>query len=418
MIRSMSCALVLLTAGFVPAAEQELHVVVCGAPSFDLITRSSAGAVVRVDRPDKEVVLLVSGQQAIEWEITATPKTKLTKVIFGGYVRQSWKVPPGVETDELSFESVKQRLLPLSIEAPQSIDAPAFRSFTRSLRNYTGLEIASFQSASRFDHRKPFVVDAVQKDERLNSDFPKVTPAAQVPKFKFEATRVVYGKEPRDVRRTFGEFTQAGPAADGFVPMPNGIGRLTFDTNAKTYYGTEGTSLSVVDLKLGTSKKMDPPANNPVGFGSLTYDAKRDRVIATNGYSVHEYDVKNGGKWKHLANGDGMSSYAAFAWHAKSDTLFAFGVERDKAREALIPTFYELNPDGTLALKNALGSPLFPSILGEYGWGDAQLIDLGRDLALLVHREDRGGRGAPVRHEAFLYVINPKSGKVQLAWKE
>jgi hypothetical protein len=90
-----------------------------------------------------------------------------------------------------------------------------------------------------------------------------------------------------------------------------------------------------------------------------------------------------------------------------------------KGDTALVPTLYELNPNGAVALKNPLGSPLFPSILGAYRRGDAQLIDLGRDLALLVHCDNRDlATGERTKTEAFLYVIDPKSGKVKLAWKE
>src|SRR5688572_27676459 len=107
MARYLFGAFVLLAAGFATAADPELHVVALFEGSFDAKTRSSAGAKVTVDRPDKDVVLVVSGSNAIEWEITATPKTKLTKVIFGGSKRQSWKLPPGIEAEEMSIECQK-----------------------------------------------------------------------------------------------------------------------------------------------------------------------------------------------------------------------------------------------------------------------------------------------------------------------
>ena len=50
--------------------------------------------------------------------------------------------------------------------------------------------------------------------------------------------------------------------------------------------------------------------------------------------------------------------------------------------------------------------------------GDAQLIDLGTELALLVQNEYGDGNSRIAKCEAFLYVIDPKTGKVKLAWKE
>jgi hypothetical protein len=416
--RCLFGSFVLLATGFAAAAEPELHVVALSEPSFDAKTRSPFGARVSVDRPGEEVVLLVCGASRIEWEITATPKTKVTKVLFVGRERQGGTLRVGVDTVEVLPADPKQRVVTPLYATDYHMNTARFRQFVEDCKKHTGLEIASFQAARRFDHSKPFVVDAVQTDERLSSDFPKVAPAEQVAKFQAEATRVGYGQEYRNGRRTYGTFTQAGPTAGGFVQLPDGIRRLVFDTKAKRHYGTDGRNLYGVDLKLGTAKKIDRPTEKAPGFGVLAYDAKRERVVVNAGTAIFEYATAGGGKWKQLAGRNQTGSYAALAWHAKSDTLFAFGVERHKDQdEALVPTLYELNADGTLALANPLGPPLCPSILGGYGT-DVQLLDLGRDLGLLVQRDQRDGNGRHLRSEAFLYVINPKSGKVQLAWKQ
>src|SRR5687767_14329041 len=139
-------AFVLLAAGFAPAAEKELHVVALyEGHRVNRDGRAPDVAAVTVDRPGKEVVLVVGAHTAVEWDITATPKTKLAKVIFGGSRRQSWKQLSGVVTEEMSAECEKQRILPISLNPSYRVDTTRFRIFVRASKQYTGLEIASFQ---------------------------------------------------------------------------------------------------------------------------------------------------------------------------------------------------------------------------------------------------------------------------------
>ncbi len=423
MIRRTASAVVVVLAGayIAPAAEKELHVVALyeghGAPR----DHSQPGAAsVTVDRPGKEVVLVVSASEAIEWEVTATPKTKLTKVILGGSKRQFAKVPPGAEIEELSRESVKQRLLPISICGYYDIDAPRFRPFVRTLCDHTKLGIASFQGTYRFDPKKPIVVDSVQKDDRLSVDFPQLTPAAQIPKLKFNATRTVFLSDERGDSSGFGEWTQAGPNADGFTQLPKGIRQVTHAAAAKKDYGIDDQELYELNVKLGTRSKITKPEKNFSWPCALTHDAKRDRLVVVCRGGLFEYEPKDEGKWNQLTN-KAFPPYVALAWQSKTDTLFAFGVDRDlRNSERPIPTLFELNAQGAEFNKTAIGSPLFSGILGEYGMGGRpELIDLGAELALLVHNENRdSGTGKRGKPEAFLYVIDPKTGKAKLAWKE
>jgi hypothetical protein len=142
-------------------------------------------------------------------------------------------------------------------------------------------------------------------------------------------------------------------------------------------------------------------------------------VLVAARAGVIEYSAQNGGKWAALPGDD--KPYAAIAWQAKTDTLYAFNIQRDpKDIERYAPTLYELKPDGRIANQTPLGSPVFPGIINSYRPADAavELIDLGDELALLVHTDDRpisSQRGNP---ETFLFVIDPKTGKAKLAWKE
>lgn len=419
MCRYLLGACVLFAAGFASAADPELHVVATHVGHQTVRNQQPGTAAVTVDRPGKDVVLVVHAYNPTDWEVRATAKTTLTRVIAVGYHRQQVAAPKGVPVEEQTYDGKRDGVSQTMIHGSYDMDSPRFRPFVRKLFDHTKLEITSFQGLYQFDPKKPFVVDAVLKDERLSSDFPKLPPAAQISKVKFEATRIVFGNQRLGESRGFGEFTQTGPTADGFVQLPKGVSQVTYDTKAKQYYGLKSHALHTVDLKRDTTTKIDPPDN----FNwptALTYDAKRERVLTTSRRGLFEYVTKNGGAWKQLA-AEGLGSYAAVAWQSKTDTLFAFSAPRDpKNSGRLVPTLYELKADGTVANTTALGSPVFPGILGEYGMhGIAELIDLGTELALLVHSDNRdsgtGNRGKP---EAFLYVIDPATGKVKLAWKE
>jgi hypothetical protein len=419
MARSLLSAFVLLATGFAAAAEPELHVVAVYDGHDAPRDRSQPGkAAVTVNRPGKEVVLVVSAYEPVTWEVTATPKTKLTKVILGGYKRQNWKVPFGVVPDEMSVENQRNRILPLSLYADYKIDSPRFRLFIRACHEYTGLEIASFQGAYRADPKMPFAVDAVQKDERLSSDFPILTPASELPKFNFRATSLVARERGGLGDPAFGDFTEAGPKAGSFTPLSAKLFQVAYDPNAKRYYGITGHELHSVNVKDGTSALVVPAVGvRPNWLRSLTFDAKRDRVLITGRNAFYEYTPKNGNWQVLIANSKG--SFSAIAWQKSTDTLFAVGKNERELKDREAPVLYELNADATVAKKTVLGSPMFPAVMDGGADDRAELIDLGGNLAAIIYREARdSGSGRRGKPETFLYVIDPKSGKVQLAWKE
>lgn len=410
---------VLLTIGGAGAAEKELHVVALyeghGAPR----DHSTPGtAAVTVDRPGKEVVLVVCANESVDWEVRATPKTKLVTILAVGSRRQVVIAPQGVRVEELTYDGKKAGESKTYIRGTYQLDTADFRPFVRKLFDRTEQEIASFQGAYRFDPKKPFVVDAVQNEERLASDFPKLPPAAQIPKLKVDATRLVFA-DRASPKTGYGEFTQTGPTADKFLVLPKGMRQVAFDKVAQ-HYGIDNHDLFTVDMKRGTSAKIVPPAGGVFSWPrSLTCDAKRGRVLVSANAGLFEYDTAGEGKWTQLTKD--RVRWGALAWQQKTDTLFAFREERDAKRsEVFIPTLYELKPDGTVANKTTLGGPVFPGLVSEHGIdGSAELIDLGAELALLVHSENRdSGTGERGKPETFLYVIDPKTGKTKLAWKE
>ena len=415
----MSGVTVLLASGFASAAEPELHVVCINAGHDQLRDRTKPGtAAVNVDRPGKEVVLVVGAGNAVEWTVTATPKTKLLKVVAVGAGRPIVHMPNGVALEEQTSEGKKAGVSQYALRGEFDINSERFRPFVRAIKEYAKLPIASFHGAQLSDPKKPFVVNAVQNDERLSADFPTVTPVAQLPKFSFKAVRLV-ATERLFSTHTFGEFTEAGPKKGTFVKLPKDIMQLTYDASGKRYFGIARHELHLVNIKDGKSTKIVPPMGVKFSWPrALTYDTKRERVLVT-GRALYEYVPKGKTNWSVLVSG-WEGNYAGLVWQKSTDTLYAVR-EEPVGNGGLVPTLYELNVGGAVVKKTALGSPMFPGVFGGTDWirTRVQLIDLGIDLAVLIQHQRRDEDSSkPGKLETFLYVIDTKTGKAKLAWKE
>jgi hypothetical protein len=204
-------------------------------------------------------------------------------------------------------------------------------------------------------------------------------------------------------------------------PLPKGILQATLDTRSKLYYGISSHDLHALNLREGESVQI--PARlekQPNWLRALTYDAKRSRLVITGRNALYEYSTKDD-KWAVLVDSNN-GSYSALAWQARTDVLFAIGNNertRDRAENREAPVLYELAATGGVLRKTLLELPMFIGVMQGGADDRAELIDLGGDLAALIYRENRdSGSGRRGKPEAFLYVIDPKTGKTKLAWKE
>jgi hypothetical protein len=229
-----------------PAAQTELHVVSIyeGQTKTNGVLHGGKAAV-HVDRPGKDVTLVLSSCDTVTWEVTASPKTKLAKVIVGGYHRQAAGVPAGVPVEEAFREGREKKD---SILFPHKLEYANFRLAVEELHKLTKQEISSFQGGYRASLEQPLLVDAVQVEPRLASDYPKVSPPAELPRVKFTAlhfTQAMRGQWLGSV----GEFTLAGPDKATLKPLPKGIIALAHDPVGKKHYGITNHEVHEVDLE-------------------------------------------------------------------------------------------------------------------------------------------------------------------------
>ena len=410
----------LLVAAPVPVLSEpneELHVVALyegNTKTGDML--HGGKATVKVDRPGKSVTLLVSSYDSVTWDVTVTPMTKLVKVIVGGYHEQAANAPAGTEVIKAFLEGREKQDF---IRFNYTMESGEFRRSVQEQFKMTGREIASFQGQYRFDPKKPIVVDSVQKDARLSSDFPKVEPAANLPKFKFQAVRST--PDRFGATFTFGDFSAAGPDTDSLLPLPKGIGRIARDPMGKKYYGIDAHDIYEVDLEKGKSAKMNPGLGVPrmSWMGGIAFDTKRERlVVATysGGGILYTYTPKTG-VWAAPAELKGAVS-AGLVYHPADDTLYGLQFDGGEGGKNMLS---RINAQGAIVKKVELAGPMFPGVLSRGPDSHVQMISVGDHIAILVQSpgvRDGNGQRRPGTAESFLFLLDPKTDQVKLAWKE
>ncbi|MBA4064190.1 MAG: hypothetical protein C0501_10840 [Isosphaera sp.] len=123
----------------------------------------SVKAQVAVNRPGKDVTLVLSAYEPVTWQVIVGPNTRLTKVVLCGYHTQAAEVPKGIEVAELFHEGRGNRPY---VSVPHSPDANGFGQAVRAVRTATGLGVASYQGTYSYDPTKPVFVDAARPDDR------------------------------------------------------------------------------------------------------------------------------------------------------------------------------------------------------------------------------------------------------------
>lgn len=215
--------------------------------------------------------------------------------------------------------------------------------------------------------------------------------------------------------RSFGEFTLAGPKADTFKPLPDGVARMTYDPTDKKYYGIADHGLAVVDPEKKEKKKyekLDPGLDVPkISWPSgVTFDTKRNRVLLITsggpGY-LYSYTPKTG-KWEALAE----RPPAVITYHPKNDMLYGLKGNDDRILQ-------HIDNKGEVTSTVKLDGEFVPGLLGlGPGVTGVQLIPADDKLILLVAPTDRFGGEGMASKWSYMYLIDPKTGKAQLVWKE
>jgi hypothetical protein len=368
-------------------------------------------AQIQISRPGKKVTLVLVAYKPMTWEVGVSKGTTIEKVILGGYNKAAVKgLPEKVEVVE-AFRGSKDAKLPFYT---YKIDEPGFRAIVEALDGMTGQKLASFTGMYRAEAESVIAVEDVSDDERFSVDYPQPVPAAKLPKLTFRAHREIPGKYPHEVTRSFGEFTLAGAKADTLVPLPDRASRITHDPVGKKYYGIANHKLAVIDmatkkvkeLALGDVPEISWPAD-------VTFDAKRERVLLTTsggGGYLYAYYPKTE-KWEVLAEKPANT----IVYHPKDEVVY--GLKGDL--RGGVPELQEINAKGAVVTSVPLDGPFLPGMfaLGP-GTGSVQLAAADDKLVMLINPTGLRGSEVPLPKWSYMYLIDQKTGKAQLAWKE
>jgi len=369
-------------------------------------------ARVEVRRPDKHVTLVLVSYTPVTWEISLDPKTRIEKVILGGGGKSVVKgLPEKTEVVE-AFRGSKDPKL--AVYAYKS-DAPGFRAIVEAIDAMTKQKVANFTGIYRPDSENPLVVEDVSSDEQFSIDYPKPADPSKLPKLTFQAHREIGGKYPHEVVRSFGEFTLTGVKADTLQPLPDHVSRIVYDPVGKKHYGIYRHKLAEIDMKTKKVKELDVGLQVPeISWpADVTFDTKRERVLLTSsggGGLLYAYSPKKD-EWEVLAE----KPANAIVYHPKDEIVY--GLKGDFGGK--MPVFQHINAKGAVVDSMTLEGPFLPGIFGlGPGTGSVQLVAAGDKLVMLINPVGlRGGEGPPPKW-SYIYLLDQKTGKAQLVWKE
>ena len=369
-------------------------------------------ATVTVNRPGPQITLALTAYDSVSWEIKLGPGTKLERVILGGYHPQ--RVVGVAETVEV-VNAFRTESTP-KLGYCYKLDSANFRWIVMQLAELSDVPISSFHGAYAYRHEAPIVIDKVQDDPRLSSKYPQPTPLAELPDVGFRALHMVGGAPPfRQVSVSVGDFTLSGPKLDTLKALPRGVTSFAYDPTAKKHYGIAGHNVVEVDLATNTTTKMDlgfdvPRLSWPA---AVTFDVKRGRLLLTaHRGMLYAYDVA-ASKWSVLS--DEGRSFPAIAYLSKTDSLYALHSPHDENGSR--PVLCQLNANGAIIKETQLGEPIVRgSISDRPGSSGLQLVPADDHLVIIAPAFSHSSEGTLIG-ASYMYLVEPKTGKVWLTWK-
>ncbi len=370
-------------------------------------------ATVKVDRPGKTVTLVLSSYESITWSITATPETKLAKVILGGYHRQA---AAGLDDKVVLVNAFheggqsQQRLY-----HAYDVQSSTFRRLVREVNGLTGLEISSFQGLN--SAQEPFLIDRVLDDPRIKLDYPRPTPKADLPKLEFTALHLTPGAHPHSQQASYGEFTLQGPKEETLKPVGE-IRSLAIDPDTKTYYGLTMHELVTLDMGKRKTEKVEESLDVPrlSWPRCLTFDAKRKRLIVVGDNLLYAFTPAEK-KWVVLTEIERPLGYAGIGYDAASDMFYALATSfGGEGRE--MPVIHKINAEGAIVDRIKLSAPFLPGIVdGGRANPPSQIVPVDGKLVIIAGG-GRDSNSGMFNQERFIYLVDPKAEKVWLTAKD
>lgn len=394
-----------------PAAnEPEVHVVGIYEGSVETDGKiHGPQASVTVDRPGKQVVLVLNSYGPVTWHFAVTGGTQVQKVILAGRLPQAVK---GL-ADEVTVVRLQDGSEPTTLPLCYDRDSCDFVPLVRRACKLTSTDrVSSFHGA--YIALKPFVVDRVDADKKLGAHYPEPTPLAMLPaavqSLRFKSHHYVDGARIGvGPLVSYGDFTLAGPVEDTLVPLPAGVTRLALDPVAKQWYGIQGNDVVTVDLMHKETEKMEfgldvPPLSVPC---EITFDTKRRRLIvgssAGGGY-LYAY-TPDKGEWTVISRRPGWLD--AFAYSECDDCLWGVLFELGRENQASLA---KVNSQGAIVRELRLRDPVLPGSLTT-GPGVCSTRIVPADGYVVILTAPGAHFGGSTVVDSYIYLVDTSSGE-------
>ncbi len=387
-----------------PAGDRELHVVGVysgrsnGGPSRN---NERGDAAVVVNRPGKYVTLCLSSYEPVLWHLTIPEGTIIERLILGGYYEQTVEgLPPGVEVTK----ACPAGGLSPWLWTGYSMESGQFYRTLCRLHALTGLELASFHGSYTAPYPTPFVIDTVQNDPRLRSDYPQPTPSDQLPDLRFNI-------DFYDGSRVFSQAYSLGGPADGSELLPGNL-RVTANADRTKFYGLDGEGILEADAAGGAGVIRAPSDVLREGWlMGATFDTLRQRalLVTLSGEGALYGYAPASGLWSTLVSMNNID-LSSLTYHPALDALFGLEVTRSDYGRAVIDRF---SPDGHKV--GELELPSIPFDIGVVGHR-AELVPVGTYLVMLL-APDFPWIGSDAVRDERMYLIDPESRQAWLTYR-
>ena len=383
-----------------PAGDRELHAVGIhnGRTTNGIVVQQGGHAAVLVNRPGQRVTLFLSAYWPVQWHITFGNATVIEKVILGGYEAQSVEgIDPSVPIQRLYGGS--------DYLIEYNIDSIEFQQVQARLCALTGMDLSSFHGSIEAPYPAPFFIDAVQDDPRLDCDYPQPVDPSELPDLNFRLS--FHDGSSGNVLHQ--DYTLAGPRNSSRL-LPGH--RVVSDGGDRFYYAAERHEVWRVDTATGVVAGMDlgpnvPELSWPMG---VAYDSQRNRVLVVSlggegflyGYSPTQ------AQWSVVSSMNNRD-LDCLVYHPADDSLYGLAPTYGGP-----PYLLRFSPEGVFQSHMAL--PVQPFRIDSSGF-KAELASAGDYLVLLLETDPFFSYNID-RHEARMYLIDPRSGEHWLAYRK
>jgi hypothetical protein len=382
------------------ASDTEMHVVAVDQSEPPAV--AGQRTKVEVDRPGKTVTLVLSAQRSLSWEVSATPKTNVARIILAGNSVQKVSGQPKSTEVIAAFRSNREGEAGLAI--PYKSHSASFRREVKKLHKLTQLEVNSYYGAYFARDDAPIYVRHLQDAPHLRSDYPQPTASKDIPKVKFRAVHHV--KSDFSAKGLFGDFSLQGPLEKTLIPSPIGIHGVAEDPESGQWY----SGYARVNLANGKVQELPKPADKPEwNSPSVTFDSMRKRLVVNFGTSLYAY-LPAKDSWEFLASLDQSMANHGLTYARDNDRLYTIYAGREETGGDCLDV---MNGEGALLRRKPLTGPLFPGVFGQHG-NSAYVQLFAVEEGIIAVASPRPSDNPRGEMEHFIYLIDPDSGKTIL----